>query len=90
MKKKHSTVSIKKTSGDRALFNVGVQGFGEIRLSGTNAFINEAVPMVQDVVLMLLTKYFNERRDKGLSSQQVADEFFAALRTAAKKAGIKP
>jgi hypothetical protein len=76
----------RNNEGDHASYAMGVEGYGAIKVEGTNAFVRSAIPAIKLVTDRLLRKYVDDQVAAGRSADEVRKEFLDALDDAVTKA----
>lgn len=75
---------------DRAHFKIGVDDYGRIEITGTNAFVQFCTPHIQPILQHLIEKYAEAEVAKGRTYDEVANEFLSSLEGELKRALADP
>lgn len=68
--------------------DIGVTDYGRIVLTGSNEFAQNAIPMIQGVLGLLLEKHVQIELEKGRMIDDVMQEFTSNMEIALKSVGL--
>lgn len=87
-KETNFAVEVTKDENDPAVMSMGIDGYGSVKIEGTNQFMRDAMPMAMPMVSVFILEHVKRQEAQGRSFDEIEKEFMDKFEEAARKAGV--